>query len=251
MYIYEQAFKESVRLILMIEQQWQRIQELIETELSPKSSEMVLNELIRLLEMLDRSDIKVKLLQELTGAQERAAKLFEEDAISEQDFDEFKHSCESTAKKLAMASRVLSKSLLEDPLLSALFYKQTTIYTSFYCDTWRWQSEEEKKLQVSYWMDKLSSVYHAVRLIMWIVRASGQFRSVNIVSGFYRDSMIGRDVLDVSLIRINCESPKVHPTVSIAKHWVALTLYASQWDDGVFRAVSQKEDMTVGLAICS
>lgn len=250
MYVYEQAFKESVRLILEIENQWLRIHDLIGHDLSPHHSAMVLKELVRLIEMLDRSDIKAKLLQELSNAQQRAVKVKSLGLLDEDSFNEFNYSCESVSKKLAVSSRVLSKALLEDPLLSSLFYKQETIYSSFYCDTWRWQPEEEKKLQISYWLDKLGTIHQAIRLIMWIIRASAQFKTVKIESGFYRDSMIGKDIVDVTLVRINCENANIHPTVSIAKHWVALTLYESAWQGGAYVSESQKTNIDVGVAIC-
>ena len=71
MMIEEKAFKDAIGLCISLERQWQFLQRVLRQDLDYDSALQLLQGLLILMESLERSDTKVKLLQELMSAQDR------------------------------------------------------------------------------------------------------------------------------------------------------------------------------------
>jgi len=248
MVVQEKAFKDSIAMCLGIERKWLYIQRLMRHDLDEDSSLLLLQSLLMLMETLERSDTKVKLLQELMSSQDRAD-------ISEVDGDidtatksTVKYKCEDIAKKLAMGPRILSKPLTSDPFLAKFFYKEASIYDSPFCDTWRMQRTEEIKLQLQYWIHHLEPVWQAVEMTLWLVRAPVAYENINIDSGFYRKS--GTNLLKLSLARVQYDAIDIYPVISISHRWLVINLYQGLWHEGSFQVKQLERPQTIGLALC-
>ena len=176
--IYEKGFKDAINLCLDIERQWSCIQGVLSQEVDEYRAISLLSSVLRLMETLSRSDAKVLLIQELNQISEKALNLSDNvDGVV--TASSIKIKSEEVAKKLAMGPRILAATLISDPFLSKCYYKQVDIYNSPICDTWKKQTSQEILLQAQYWLHALEVVYQACELVLWVIRASADFKPTN------------------------------------------------------------------------
>lgn len=248
MIIYEKGFKDAINLCLDIERQWRCIQGMLSEEVDEYRSISLLASVLRLMETLSRSDAKVLLIQELNIVAERSL-AFSDTTDGVVTASSIKLKSEEVIKKLAMGPRILSATLVSDPFLSKCFYKQVDIYNSPICDTWRKQTSQEILLQVQYWLHALEVVYQACELILWVIRSSGGFKSIDVCQGFYKEQEM-QDILKLSLVRVRYDNPVTYPNISVAHRWLVVTFFKGSWQDGAYQHVQLKEDVLCELSLC-
>lgn len=246
--IYEKGFKDAINLCLDIERQWSCIQGVLSQEVDENRAISLLSSVLRLMETLSRSDAKVLLIQELNQISEKALNLSDNvDGVV--TASSIKIKSEEVAKKLAMGPRILAATLISDPFLSKCYYKQVDIYNSPICDTWKKQTSQEILLQAQYWLHALEVVYQACELVLWVIRASADFKPTNASQGFYREQEM-QDILKLSLVRIRYDNPRIYPNVSVAHRWLVITFFEGCWQDGAYQHIQLKEDISCELSLC-
>lgn len=247
--IEEKAFKDAIGLCIGLERQWLYLQRVLRQDLDRDSSLQLLQGILMLMESLERSDTKVKLLQELMSAQDRAEVTENAGGIDTATKSTVQAKCEEIAKKLAKGPRILSRPLTAEPFLAKFFYKEASIYDAPFSDTWRSQKPEEIKLQVQYWLHHLEPVWQAVEMILWLVRSSASFTDIHIESGFFRDGNCP-ELLKLALVRVQYDEAYIYPVVTIAHRWLVITLYEGKWVDGSYKLSQSNVSLNASIAIC-
>lgn len=245
----EKAFKESISLCLILERQWQYIQRVLRQDITKDGALQLLQGLLLLMESLERSDTKVKLLQELMSAQERAIVHEDEGNLDTATRSTVQIKCEEISKRLAKGPRILSRPLTADPFLAKFFYKEACIYDAPFCETWCAQKPEEIKLQVQYWLHHLEPVRQACEMILWLVRSSESYEDITVSAGFYRNGDID-DILKLSLVRVNYTQDNIYPVVSISHKWLVINLYQGQWVESSYQLMQVKDAVELSVAFC-
>jgi cell division FtsZ-interacting protein ZapD len=249
MHIQEKSFNESVSLCLTIEKHWLFLQRGLDQGINADKALLLLTYVLRLMELLARSDTKIKLLQELSYFEERIQNL----KFDESDDSHVKQALlkrDDVVKKLTHASRILAAPLLVDPFLRQFYYRQECLYDSPACETWCAQSEEEIKLQIHYWMHFLTAAWQSVEIILWSIRATGVYQDVTVQSGVYRHEG-DSGVLNISLVRVSQPSHIIYPVLSVARRWLVLTLYEGRWSEGAYKHEQLAREHRIQLAVCS
>ncbi|MEC7030608.1 MAG: cell division protein ZapD [Pseudomonadota bacterium] len=248
-YIHDFGFKDAMKMCLEIERQWLYVQDLLNLDLDSNISIQLLSSILKLMDLLSRSDTKVKLIRELSCIHEKLRLIEEQSETDVTTVSAIKLKCDDISKKLAMGPRILSGPLITDPFLSKCYHRQVDIFNSPPCNTWRQQNTEEIKLQCQYWLHTLEPTWHAIEVILWSVRASSEFDLVQAVSGFYRDKE-PKDVLGLSMVRIKHSHKSIHPVAAISHRWLVVTLYHGGWVDGAYQHIKYDEDMKIELSLC-
>lgn len=249
MFVYEKAFKESISLCLAIERDWILIHQTLQRDIAPSEALHVLFRLIDLMQTLERSDAKVKLLHELTGCYEKFERM--ESAASQEGVmvSTLKDQCNEVSRALAVSSRILSRQLISDPFLSKFYYRQENVYHSIYAEIWSKQAQENIKEQMYHWLQKIEKVWHAVEMVLWVVRFNGGFKDIQVKSGFHREN-ISEDVLKLSLVRVKRHQPELFPSLSLAQHWLVITVYQMVWKAEQYESEQITHDVELSVALC-
>lgn len=249
MYIYEKAFKESISLCLSIERQWLLIQEELAKAIGPGNALHILDRLIHLMEILERNDAKVRLLQELANCGSKIDLLstsFDGEVLTA---TKLKDRCDKVSRSLTVASRVLSRNLMSDGFLSRFYYRQENVYDSIYADIWSKQQSKDIKMEVQAWLAELDHVWQAVEMILWLVRSSGHFQEIKVGSGFHRENLV-QDIMKISMVRVQRPQLDLLPSLTMAQHWLVITVYKMMWSEGTYQAKQSSEPISVSLALC-
>lgn len=249
MFIYEKALKESLTLCLSIEREWLLIQEVLDREIGHEEALHVLDRLVQLMVLLERSDAKVKLLNELAHSFEKIDEMEREGGSQVTMLSTLRSRCNQVSKALTTSSRILSRGLISDNFLSRFYYKQDPIYGSIHAEIWSKQSSSILKEQIQYWLSELEVVWHAVEMILWMVRSSGSFSSVMVTAGFHRES-IKQDVMRVSMIRVRRDRVDFLPSLTLAQHWLVITVYQMIWEQQAYQMKKLEHDVSLSIALC-
>lgn len=250
MFVYEKSFKESISLCLSIEREWILINQTLSHDIVTSEALHILDRLVCLMRILERSDAKVKLLHELAGSYNNFDNM--EEALNRQDevmLSSLQDSCNQVSRALTTSSRILSRKLISDPFLSKFFYRQESVYSSIHAEIWAKQSNNSIKEQMWHWLKQIENVWHAVEMILWVVRYSGGFKDITVKSGFHREN-ISEDVLRLSLIRVRRNQVEIFPSLSLAQHWLVITIYQMGWKDGTYQAEQITHDVDLSIALC-
>lgn len=250
MFVYEKSFKESISLCLSIEREWVLINEALDRDVTTSEALHILDRLIYLMQVLERSDAKVKLLHELAGSYSKFDDM--EEVLNNQDevmLSTLQDTCNQVSRALTTSSRILSRKLISDPFLSKFFYRQENVYSSIHAEIWAKQSSNSIKEQMRHWLKQIENVWHAVEMILWVVRYSGGFRKISVKSGFHREN-VSEDVLRLSLIRVRRQQPEIFPSLSLVQHWLVITVYQMGWKEGTYQSEQITHDVELSIALC-
>jgi cell division FtsZ-interacting protein ZapD len=250
MFVYEKSFKESISLCLSIEREWMLINQTLSRDIVTSDALHILDRLIYLMQVLERSDAKVKLLHELAGSYSKFDEM--EEVLNHQDevmLSTLKDSCNQVSRALTTSSRILSRKLISDPFLSKFYYRQENVYSSIHAEIWSKQSNYLVKEQMYHWLKQIENVWHAVEMILWVVRYSGSFKDINVKAGFHREN-VSEDTLRLSLIRVRRKQADIFPSLSLVQHWLVVTVYQMGWKDETYQSQQIIHDVDLSIALC-
>lgn len=249
MHIYEKAFRESIHLCLTIEREWLLIHQSLNSAMSSVDGLHVLDRLIHLMHILERSDAKVKLLQELSRCYARFEEGGDHQMHEGVQLSVLKEKCNEVSRGLTISSRILSRVLMSDPFLSKFYYNQEQVYHSIYAEIWSKQPSASIKEQMHSWLKQLECTWYAVEMILWLTRSGGQFKDIMVASGFHKED-IKQDVMSLSLVRVKRQQPDLFPSLSLVQHWLVITVYQMKWFEQVYHYQQVNEETPLSIVLC-
>lgn len=227
--IYEQPLCEQIRLCLRLEQVFNAI-DALQRAPSEYSTACVVHNIVDLLILTDRSDLKTKLIKTLTRLQGRLSPLQQ---LSEID-QELLHSLLAELNRLQdflinLQGRI-AQSLRSHELLNEL--KQfhfmlggttTSMDTPAY-HYWLQQSVENQQAEIAQWLEEMMPLKAVVTTILKITRESKTATPRIAHGGFYFESFDHKN--DIRLLRIIvAKDILAYPEVSVGSHRVNIHWY--------------------------
>lgn len=223
--IFEQPLNESIRLCLRLEHLFALFHQEIH-ESQSNSSQLAMNTLLKLLEVIDRPDIKSKITQALSQHATTLAQLQNIPGVDPQRLQSVLAELDASlsyfhGKRQRIGEELRSNSFLmqlcghiNNP--AGLCSFSTPAFT-----LWCRKPAQARHHDLLQWYSVFDALETAVTLILRLTRDSASANTIDVVDGFYHQAL--DSALPTQLVRISIDaSLGVYPEMSVGKHHLSV-----------------------------
>jgi cell division protein ZapD len=218
---YEFPFNERIRTLLRIEDLFKKVLINIETG-QQHNHHSALMSLLQLLDIVERADIKVELVQELDRQRINMHNLRGNPNISEDILNNTIKEIEACSSALRQDNAKVGQALRDNEWLMSI--KQRAGIPGGVCQFdlpsyhyWMNLGEDRRKSDFESWLSRLLPVFEAIKTIMHILRGSGVSIKYIAASGFYQQMLGGTKPAQLLKIEVS-DSFACFPEVSANKY---------------------------------
>lgn len=218
---YEFPFNERIRTLLRIEDLFTKV--LINVEAGHQHNHhSALMSLLQMLDMIERADLKVDIVQELDRQRIAMHNLRGNPNISEKVLNSTIKEIEACASALRSDNAKIGQTLRENEWLMSI--KQRAGIPGGVCQFdlpsyhyWINLDEERRKGDFNAWLARLMPMHEAIKTILHILRGSGVSTKYTAVNGFYQQMLGGSKPAQMLKIEVPDSCP-CFPEVSANKY---------------------------------
>jgi cell division protein ZapD len=247
---YEFPFNERIRTYLRLEDLFKKMLHHIAIG-HEVSHHVALISMLQVLDVIDRGDLKVDLLQELDRHKVQLSLLQHNPNIDQDALESTLNSLERCASTLRADHQKLGQTLRDNDWLMSV--KQRTSIPGGVCEFdlpsyrhWLYLGVERRKQDFTQWLSRLMPMYEAISLILQLLRGSGQVLSLVAHNGAYQQQLSGHK--PAQLLRIEIDHEECFPEVSANKYAINIRF---QKLDFVQRPKGCEQDIPFKMIICN
>jgi len=248
--IYEQPISEHVRVCLRLEYLFNQIAHWLRG-LSSWDSRAAMAAILETLNVLDRPDLKAKLVKELSRYTAVLAKFAETPHIDRGKLASIQAELSHTIYQLNSTQGRLAQSLRDNDFLNSI--RQHLLNPGAGCDFevpayyfWLQQPPQERIAQLTHWCTSLRIVQNAVNLTLRLIRQSSASEVRVAHEGFFQATLDGQ--ASFQLIRVMLpHGAGVYPEISVGRHGISIRFFALNLSE---RPSQTSNDIKFHLTCC-
>lgn len=248
---YEQPLNEQLRVCLRVEQLLQQLHYLAEHP-APQATRMVITYLLEIVNILDRPDLKSKLVKALNQRAARLATLEQNPQVDSQKLRALLIELDQLLDYLHAESGKLGQTLRDNEFLNniRLHLAKPGGASSFNCPAyhfWLQQTFEQRNRDLLIWLKTIEPIEKIMMLLLQVTRESGQFQQKFAPKGFYQEAL--NPNMSYQLIRIHLSGErKVFPEISVGRHQLFVHFFSPNFNS---RSVHAIHEVSFKLACCA
>lgn len=247
---YEFPFNERIRTYLRIEDLFSKVLHHVEQG-HEFNHHAALISVLQMLEIIDRADLKLDILQEIDRQKSNLVNLKGNPNIAEDTLNATINKLDENASALRTDNLKIGQYLRESDWLMAI--KQRANIPGGVCEFdlpsyhhWLNLSESRRRQDFDIWLSRLMPMYSAITTVLDILRSSGNLTPLVASQGSYQQLLGGVKI--AQLLRIEMGDSHCFPEVSANKY--AINIRFSRLDD-TQKPGHCEEDVNFEMAICN
>ncbi len=226
---YEFPFNERIRTLLRLEDLFGKI--LLNVEAGHQHNHhSALISLLQMLDIVDRADLKMDLVQELDRQGHAMQNLRGNPVIAEKALDKILKEIGACSTTLRSDNAKLGQHLRENEWLMSI--KQRTGILGGVCQFdlpsyhhWLNLDQVQRKNDFDNWLNRLMPMYDAIKTILHILRGSGMATKYHVENGFFQQMLGGAKPAQMLRIELSDSCP-CFPEVSANKYAINVRFFA-------------------------
>ena len=249
--IYDYPCNERVRIMLRLEDLLAKMQHFAGSEHKFDHHSALLI-MFQILDLIDRSDLKTDLLQELDRQRIVMDGLWGNPVIAEDVLKKMIGEIEQAAISLRTMSGRIGQTLRDNEWLMGV--KQRAMIPGGACEFdvpsyhyWLGRSIEDKKTALQTWFSPLQALQEALRVILHILRGSGAAVTCQARQGAYQQMLSGARPAQMLRVMLDDDAP-CFPEISANKY--AINIRFSRFD-GAQKPRPCDLELSFDLALCN
>jgi len=249
---YEQPLNEQIRICLRLEHSFKQLHEYLENP-SMIDSHMAMITLMKLLNFINRPDLKSKLSQTLSQQASMLAQLENMPNVDKEKLQDTLHKLDTLNDQLHHTSGKIG-----DELRNNSFLNQIRLHLSHPggpCEfstpayaLWLKQPSEKRIDDLQRWTGELKQIHFIEKTVLQLTRESATIQDTIASNGFYQQSLDAN--LPCQMIRLHLSIELgAYPEISIGKHRMAIRFLKLNFDN--YRHVEQiRDEVEFKLSYC-
>jgi len=250
--IYEQPLNERIRTFLRIEFLFKRIDPILQHGNIAQHRDALTN-LLTILSIFERSDLKQEIIKELERLTSTLSALENKPGVDMGALNDLLEQLDQILDELHLKKSALGQSLRENEFLSSIRQRSTIAGGS--CDFdlpayhyWlEHSSSDAQKQQLLAWTEQLKSARSAIDIALKLLRSSTGFNEYSAQSGFYQQSLDNGQSHQLIRIKI-AKDANCYPEISGGKHRFTVRFMKFDIEQ---RAKQVREDIEFSLSCCA
>lgn len=249
---FEHPVNEQIRLYLRLEHLFNEFQKNLYED-NESTNKLALSALLKIVNVVDRPDLKSKLVQILTLHASNLAQLKQAPEVDNAMLEEILHKLEQHIAYLHEYKGKLGDALRKNEFLSQIRLQLSN--PAGLCETtlpplrlWLSKSAEQRQHDLEQWCKPFNNLLNAIALLLKLIRQSTQTLTVVARQGFYQqqqDSSLPCELLRISV----ASSLDVFPEFSANKHRIIIRFLQPDLYGGR-KPTQTKEDVEFYLRCC-
>jgi cell division protein ZapD len=222
---YEFPFNERIRTLLRIEDLFNKALANVESE-QQTHHHSALMYMLQIMDIIDRIDVKVDLVQELDKQRLAMHNLRGNPNISEKTLNSTIKQIESCAAALRLDATRVGQSLRENEWLMSI--RQRAAIPGGVCQFdlpsyhhWLNLNHERRRADLDKWLENLMPMRNAMSTVLHILRGSGNATKLTAKNGFYQQMLGGSKPAQMLRIEVPDNCP-CFPEVSANKYAISV-----------------------------
>lgn len=218
---YDYPFNERIRTLLRLEDLFTKVLHNMAAG-HEYHHHCALLSLFQILDVIDRAELKADLLQELDRQKIVMTSLLGNPSIAEKVLTDLIGEIENTSKALRQNTTKLGQTLRDNDWLMSI--KQRAGIPGGVCEFdlpsyhyWLGLDEERRRQDLDNWLQPLISIYDALRIILHILRGSGNTVELTAVNGVYQQMLGGSKPAQMLRLQVD-DDVECFPEVSANKY---------------------------------
>ena len=218
---YDYPFNERIRTLLRLEDLFTKVLHNMAAG-HEYHHHCALLSLFQILDVIDRAELKADLLQELDRQKIVMTSLLGNPSIAENVLTDLIGEIENTSKALRQNTTKLGETLRDNDWLMSI--KQRAGIPGGVCEFdlpsyhyWLGLEEERRLQDLDNWLAPLTSIYDALRIILHILRGSGNTVELTAVNGVYQQMLGGSKPAQMLRLQVD-DDVECFPEVSANKY---------------------------------
>ena len=217
---YEFPFNERIRTYLRLEDLFTKVLHHVESG-HEYNHHAALVSILQMLDLIDRADLKVDLLQELDKHKTQLSFLQGNPNIDQHALQATLSSLDRCAVALRTDTQKLGQALRDNDWLMSI--KQRASIPGGVCEFdlpsyhhWLDLGEDRRRTDFDNWLSRLMPMHEAIAMILQLLRGSGQVLSLVATNGAYQQQLSSNK--PAQLLRLEIEHSDCFPEVSANKY---------------------------------
>ncbi len=247
---YEFPFNERIRTYLRLEDLFVKVLHHVQIG-HEYNHHVALISMLQMLDVIDRTDLKMELLQELERQKSYLSYLRNNPNISAQALNETIDKLERGIAAFKEDAAKAGQLLRENEWLMSV--KKRAMIPGGVCEFdlpifhhWLNLSEQKRKSDFDQWLARLMPIYQAIEVILHILRGSGEQVKYTAQKGMFQQMLNGAK--PAQLLRIVLEDGVCYPEISANKYAISIRFYSL---DLVNKAKLCEQDVGFSMSICN
>ena len=250
--IYEQPLNERIRTFLRIEFLFKRIDRILEHGNMAQHRDALTN-LLNILSIFERSDLKQEIIKELERLTSTLSALENKPGVDMGALNDLLGTLDQILDELHLKKSALGQSLRDNEFLSSIRQRSTIAGGSCAFDLpsyYYWlqhTSSEVQNQQLLTWTGQLDSARSAIDIALKLIRESTGFKALSAPLGFYQQSLDNGQSHQLIRIKIPKDA-NCYPEISGGKHRFTVRFMAFDIEQ---RAKQVSDDIDFSLSCCA
>lgn len=226
--IYEQPLNELIRVCLRLEQLFAQVDHFIADKTLFGTRNVVVN-IINILQLLDRPDLKTKLAKELGHQMQLLAPLTNTPEIDKAKLNKILKQLDDYSRSLIDSSGKIGQHVRDIELLNNLRLHLATPGGGCSFDIpvyhyWLQQPAEKRLETIKSWLDEFNMIRHANSLVLQLVREESKIHQKTATNGFHQELLDPQ--LNLRLLRVAVPTKvNAYPEISLGRHFLSIRFH--------------------------
>lgn len=231
--VFEQPLNERMRAFLRIEQLFKHIDELMQQH-SELACRLIIERIIAVFETFERFDIKGETIKELERLTEVLVKWQAVQGINESLLTNLIDKSKTLQDALHNSPRIIGETVLNDELFAGIRKRTAIAGGACHFDFpmyhyWLNTPIGERRDLLLSWLNELSAVDGAVRLVLSLIRESASPEMVTAENGYYERSLKTSSALQCIRLFLATEQA-LFPEISAGRHQLHVRFFERRAD---------------------
>ncbi len=247
--IFEQPLSEQMRICLKLEQLFNQLTHFME---DPSASPQAVTMLVRILEVIERPDLKSKLTQMLNQYAKSLSALEQKPGVDSTALQKLLDQLNTLIKSYHSNTQRIGKALRQNEFLKQL--KSQLASPGGICQfrlpaytLWLNKSNAERQQNLVEWLSELSDLQNTVHLILKLTRGSSQPQMITGKSGYYHQNLDPNAPCE--LIRVQLSNDDIYPEFSVGRHRLTIRFLKTDYTHSG-RSKQVKANIEFQLSCC-
>ncbi len=248
---YEFPFNERVRILLRLEDLFKKVLLHVDTP-SQNNHHSALMLLLKMLDIIERADIKADLINELDRQRATMQGMLGNPKIATQILNDTINELGFNASNLRKDSTKIGHFLRENEWLMSI--KQRSVFPGGVCQFdlpsyhfWLNFSNDRRRSDLDGWISPLIPMFESIKCILHILRGSGETNNYTANDGFYQQMLAGNKPAQMVKIEV-AEDCISFPEVSANKYAVNVRFNIS---DFIQKPKQSEDQIDFKMTLCN
>jgi len=248
---YEQPVNEHTRICLRLEHLFKRINQFVNID-SPVHTQSVLESIIEVVNVVDRTDLKPMLLKELKRFLETFVRLQQSPNIDHTKLEAIMAQLENIVDVLNSPERKMAESLRQNEFLSAIRIQRSNLGGVCPFDVphyfyWLQLPYDIRRSHLDNWLQEIEPLKITVNLILQLIRESALPEEKTAHQGLFHTALDPKTPCQMVRVIIPIEA-QAYPEISVGRHRIYLRFFLATIN---VRPDFIAEDITFKLTCCA